>query len=267
MQAKHRARPGRSVLAMIAGVTMLAACSTNTGLVSDRWFFGASESCERLTVGWPVTVAVLQDIVGTHVTPRDTDADGQGELRLSILRCGAPASSAAPMLLAQVTIPLAADSMPIMVTSVAEDGWSSLPLTVVDRGSNRRSATSGPFSQHGYAVMDAALAFNAAPSGDATLVTAELQFEEGRIVVNAATLDQVGRHETTTALVGTDSDDYVVSLGGETARRHSSVRATVRIEGSTVLSDLGLAATPATAVFDTDLASERLLWSERLTSR
>ena len=140
-------------------------------------------------------------------------------------------------------------------------------MTVVDRGSTRRREISESFSWHGYAVLDADLAFDAASSGDVTLVKAELRFEAGRIALSATAHNQVASHETTTALVGTGIDDYVALFGGETASRHSSVRAAVRIEGSTVLSDLNLAETPATAVFDTELASDRVFWQKRLATR
>lgn len=265
MLTTYRLLPARTrCLVTSAAIAILAACSTNTGLVSERWVIGEPAPCERLVVGWPVRMELLQDIVGANVTPRDEDADGEGELRLSILRCAAPVSSASPTLLAQVTIPLASDSVPIMVSGVARDGWSSLPLTVVDRGSARRLAISESFSWHGYAVMDADLAFDAVSSGDGMLVTAELRFEAGRIAVFATARGEADSHETTSALIGTGIDDYTMLFGGETARRHSSVRAAVRIEGSTVLSDLNLAETPATAVFDTELASDRVFWRESL---
>ena len=88
--------------------------------------------------------------------------------------------------------------------------------------------------------MDADLNFDAASSGDGTLVTAELQFEAGRIAVSATVRGRAAGHETMTALVGTGVDDYAALFGGETAHRRSSVLAAVRIEGSTVLLDLNL---------------------------
>lgn len=256
----------RSFSVTLVAATILVACATSPRIESDRWITGDAGLCERLIVAWHLKTAMLQDIVGANFTPEDEDANGEGQLQLSVMKCGASSSSESRMeatVVAHVMIPLAADRVPIMISGVSRDAWLSLPLTLVDS----TSAVSELFSQHGYVVMDTDLAFEMSRSDNETSLHARLQFENGSISVFATVRGESEGHEISSALVGTGVDYYSAFFGKETALRYSSVSAAVRIEGKTVLSDLNLSETPAIALFDTQLESNRIFWHETLTAQ
>lgn len=266
MSSKHRMRGIHSLLAMLLAAATLFACSTNPGKKSDRWITSDTAACVRLIVSWDLETALLQDIVGVNFTPAEFGANGEGQLQLSVMSCGESLSSGAktqPEVVAYVMIPLAANRVPVTISGVSRDAWLSLPLTLVDN----TLAVSELFSRHGYVVMDTAISFATSRAGDETLLRARLQFENGSISVVATASGEPMSHEINSALLGTGADRYSALFGKETARRYSLVSATVRVEGQTVLSDLNLSETPAMALFDTDLVSNRIFWHESLSER
>jgi len=251
---------------MPLAAVILVGCGTIPGNESDRWIIGDGELCERLIVAWDLQIASLQDIVGTNFTPQDDDANGEGQLQLSVMSCGVSLSSASilePTVVAYVMIPIAADSVPITISGVSRDGWLSLPLIMVDGA----STISEQFSRHGYVVIHTDVTFKMSRQDNETLLHARLQFENGNISISAAVRGEAESHKITSALVGTGVDYFSAFFGEETTRRYASVSATIRIDGQTVLSDLNLSEVPAMALFDTQLESNRIFWHESLVTQ
>ena len=248
----HRLRVPVAGVFIVIGV---AACSADGARKGDALDARLAGPCDRLVVGWSIERQPLSEIVGPEFTLRV--ANGAGQLRLSVMRCGASPmrrSRQAPLVFAYLKIPVAADSTPLVITNVADDGWFATPVVVAD-------VVSSPiFAKLAYDVVEAGIVVDVHDTGRTKSVAVRLQFDTGRISIDATVQGSPSAYDDANALVHRGSSHLSAFFGQETAQRYSAVAATVQIEGDTPLSDLTLSATPDVAMFDTALQPDRVYW-------
>ena len=126
---------------------LLGACASTPpgdGDVLDPRLAGP---CDRLTLSWRVDHGQLEAGLGDKLVPRWSGSSG--ELQLRVVRCEGRGMRQPPLSFAYYAIPVTADSVPLVVTSVPEDGWWSMPVLMADR------RTAGVFTAMGYEVRQA----------------------------------------------------------------------------------------------------------------
>ncbi len=174
--------------------------------------------CDRLVLAWSADAAQLQKIVGVNLTHRVND--GVGPLQLSIMQCdplGRSGPDGIPLLFAYVMVPVTADGVPLVITSIPTDGCLSLLQVVADPNSNAL------FSQLGYEVAAADISFALDHSERESTIAERLDFDKEHISVVARTAGESVPHEASKALLVSGTDYLSAFFGQESAQRYSSV--------------------------------------------
>ena len=250
---------GRTVLqtALLVVVGGLSACGTGAERKDHELDPRLAGPCSRLIVDWSVDVDVLEDFIAVELTPRDEDGDGMGELQLGIQQCGRGSlfgSKSRTLSFAYLMVPVSADGIPLVITSIPPHGWYSLPFVIAD-------STSAPiFSDLGYEVLQAEITFAASLSSDETSIQSRLDFDGGAISLLADTSAKPVPYDASIALLDVGPDFDSALFGQEAAERYVSESVMVQTEGSTPLSGLDLSESSPTAVIDAGWTSDRFFW-------
>jgi len=211
--------------------------------------------CSRLAMAWTADTSQLQALLDANVKQRNND--GVGKLQLSVMRCDRPLTSRGnnvPLLYATVTVAITADSTPLTITRAPEDGWWALPRIVADTN------TSALFARMGFEVLEADISFDVERSAAEIEITARLNLPNGHILASARVAGNPEPHDASLALLEYGDDSWSTFFGPERGERYSSVSVILKNEGDTPLSMFNLPETPAMALFDAGLVSDRVLW-------
>jgi len=233
--------------------TMLGACSTlpDGGYLDSR----LAGPCERVAVAWPMSFAALERLINEPLRPHIQN--GKGRIQMAVARCGSMPHSArdlAPLLFATISVPAAADSVPIAITSISPDNWSAVSSVIVDTSSH------AVFYEFGFQVSDAVIIFDVTQRGNDVSIDIDLQFDAGRIAIKARAIGEPAAHEIADAIIAVGGEHTAAYFGKETSQRYSLTDTTIEFEGSTPLSTSNLSIKPTVAQFDTELIPDRTYW-------
>ena len=241
-------------IAMVIAALVVTACSsTQDGRVEglDSRF---GWPCNRLVLEWPVEADVLQQTLSEPLKVRSIQ--GKGGLQLHVLHCEPvrPALSGATALTyAFVLVPVSGNSAPIGLTQVPSEGWFAVQRTLP-------SGIAKPMLERlGYPLVEATEISMSVVRSDTERASAALLFDGGRITIEAITDSQPASKAANFALLGAGVGHVSIFFGEERFQR-SAVKASVRLLGSTPLSDYGLSATPAVAFLDRSMVADRIFW-------
>lgn len=245
----QRTRP--NVLSAVAGISLvLGACGTapepRDGVLDPR----LAGPCDRLILSWSEDASRLRELMGHSFEPRTVDS--VGSLQLNLLRCRHGSARQPPLNFAFLAVPISADSAPLVITRMPDDGWAWLPAVVVDIDS------AAVFSRIGYETEPAKIAFDATDK-DAS-ITARLIFASGRVSITARTTGEEIAYEANQALMTTDRQYHSVFFGKETADRYELVSVAVDVQGDTPLAKGDLERQPDSAFLDSGLRLDHLYW-------
>lgn len=245
----------KRIPATLTAALVVAGCATGPLSETDALDPRLAWPCDRLVLSWPAEVSRLREAAGAKLTPV-SDA-GVGELHLVVMQCRTPDTSRVdtePLSFGYVAIPVAAESVPVVITSVPADGWYAMPVLFGDR------EASALFGRMGYDVLPAAIAVSANPPNSEIAMNVQLTFDNGRISAAARAAGGSSLHDMANALVVSATEYVSAFFGEEKAKRYASEVTTIEIEGDTPLSGFGFSAQPATAVIDFELTSDRIYW-------
>lgn len=181
-------------------------------------------------------------------------ADAVGQFQLNVFRCEQQSGRQPPLTFAFLSVPISADSAPLVITRMPDDGWAWLPGVIVDPDS------SAVFSTMGYQVKPAEIVFAVDSAGHRAPVAAELIFASGRVFIAGRTAGNETVYVADQALVTTDAQHHSVFFGTETADRYDLVSVDVGVQGETPLAAVDLDRQPARAVLDTGLRLDYVYW-------
>jgi len=201
--------------------------------------------CDRLVVSWSAEDLEIMSV------------DGAITLQLSVMQCHPPAQSdndTASLRFAYLTIPVKADSVPLVITGIPDDGWWSLLHLIAD------AESSALFSQMGYDVLTADISMVHQRGELETAFELRIDFADGSVSAAGKTTGKPVPYVTSSALLVSGADYLSAFFGEEQGGRHWSTTAKIRIEGDTPLSRFGLPMTPATVLYDAELKSDRVFW-------
>ncbi len=239
------------LLILVAGVSGCASVAdVDSGQLDSR----LAGPCNRITVSWSVDIASLQDVVGPNLSVRDDDRDGQGEVQLAVLQCGLAGTFRRPLQFAFQQIAVTADSVPLVVTSIPEDGWFDVPWAIAD------AASVPVLTELGYKVVPAEIDFSVSASSNPHRVSAQLSFDNGVIGISAEEVGDSVPLDLPQALVSGDAEFVSVFFGREVASRYSMHRGSINSDGNTPLSTLRLSETPDGMIYDSGLVADRMFW-------
>lgn len=214
--------------AALGGLALLAGCAAppQDDNTLDVRFAGP---CERLNVAWPAS-----------------------RIALHVVRCQGPYRRMAPLLYAYTAVSIDADSVPLVITGIPDDGWWAMTGLWAD------SETAALLTTMGYAVEAAEIRFSIDESGATSTLDVGIESATGRFGFTAEASGAAEDLSERRALV-TDSDAATTAFfGPETASRvalhdatvaHASLFETVRPVGQ-----------PARASLDRHHTSERIFW-------
>jgi hypothetical protein len=180
--------------------------------------------------------------------------DGVGALHFTVQRCGPIGARKPPLTFSHLSVPIEADSVPLVVTRMPDEGWAWLPFLIVDADSSR------VFAGMGYVTLAAEIDFEVDSTQDNPSIAAQLTFEGGRISISATSAANKQAHTAHEALVSEDAESYAVFFGKETGVRYVSVTADVENQGSNPLAEAGVLSQPGHAIFDTELRPDQVYW-------
>jgi hypothetical protein len=243
----------RIILAAMGGaIVSLGACGTalrSPDAVLDERLAGP---CNRLILSWPEDPSRLRAMMGDGFEPSVTD--GVGALHFTVQRCGPIGARKPPLTFAHLSVPIEADSVPLVVTRMPDEGWAWLPFLIVD------AESSGVFVGMGYVTLAAEIDFEVDSTQDSPSIATQLTFEGGRISITATTDASKQAHTAHEALVTKDVGYYSVFFGKETGERYPSVSADLDSQGSNPLAAAGILSQPGHAIFDTELRPDQVYW-------
>lgn len=248
MQLRHACRYG----AIAAALLSLTSCATGPEPSADEGFDARlGGPCDRLTVGWQNGGRLVQQILAGKLTARRDDA--LGALQLNVLRCGgADRPRQPPLMFAYMTVPVEAGGVPVVITSIPDDGWYALSPVIAD------GEAAAIFAELGYDVVAADIALSAGDSD--AFASARLRFDTGQIVVQVGAKGAVSAYRADRALLASRANATAVFFGAETASQRLEGRAAIRVEGETPFEGLRELGTPTMAASDTDLLFDRIYW-------
>ena len=241
MTAKRTLRR-EALLTVAIGTLCLAACETTPERDDNSLDSRFAGPCERLMLAWPAEAATLDAALGNSLHSRGDDVE------LHFVRCASTNRRQQPLVYAYVAIAVHEEGVPVVVTSVPDDGWWAMPTLWAD------GSTGEVLSAMGYAVESAGIALEM--DGDGR-VSATIETAEGRLRIAAAAAGDSAEVTEDRALITDGALATAAFFGSESSRRQP-----LRVvdEGArTLLSDFGLAG-PPDATLDRDLVSERIYW-------
>lgn len=243
----------RHALLAIAGTSLvLGACGTAPEPGDDVLDPRLAGPCDRLILSWPEDASRLRALMGHRFEP--STAGAVGELQLNVLRCEQPSGRQPPLTFAFLSVPISADSAPLVITRMPDDGWAWLPALIVNADS------SAVFSAMGYQVKPAEIVFEVDITGNHASITAHLTFASGRVSIAGRTAGKETVHMANQALVSTDHQYRSVFFGKETADRYELVSVDVDVQGDTGLTAGDLDRQPERAVLDSGLRLDHVYW-------
>jgi hypothetical protein len=208
--------------------------------------------CNRLILSWPEDPSRLRVMMGDGFEPRISE--GVGALRFTVQRCGPVGAREPPLTFAYLSVPISADSVPLVITRMPDDGWTWLPSVIVDTGS------SGVFAAMGYDTQLAEIEFEVDATQDGPAIATLLTFDTGRISITATAVGKKQAFSAREALVSTDARYHSVFFGKETGERYLSVAVDIDAHGSTPLSAVNVLSQPKLAIFDIELQPDQVYW-------
>lgn len=241
-------------LAILAVSVAIGGCSagavSRVGALDPRLAW----PCDRLLVEWAVEAPRLEAAVSEELSIRESD--GAGQLQLHVLQCR-PGRSASenPQTLAYayVLVPISGDSAPIALTRIPSDGWFAL----------QQAAANEPMlsllEEFGYPVVESAQSFAIAETNGKESIAIELQFGDGRILVEASARGEPLVQSADVAYFSDGNGFASIYFGQEVSERWEAW-ASVRLEGQTPLSGFGLTAPPERVILDRHLIADRIFW-------
>lgn len=242
-----------SPLLVTLGILMLlggcAATPSQTGDVLDPRLGGP---CDRLTLSWSADRRQLAAGLGEGFEPRPIGGDG--ELQLRIVRCEGRGIGWPPLSFAYYAIPVTADSVPLVVTSVPEDGWWSMPVLMADR------KTTGVFVAMGYEVSPADIELTVSGSERDRSVSSRIQTDEDIVEVLAAAGNEATPFEANRSLVTESEAASAAFFGQESASRITLDAVDVPSAARMPYSDWGALGEPKRATLDRSLRFDRIYW-------
>lgn len=243
----------RIILAAMGGaIVSLGACGTALQSPDEVLDARLAGPCNRLILSWPEDPSRLRAMMGDGFEPSVTD--GVGALRFTVQSCGPFGARKPPLSFAHLSVPVMADSVPLVVTRMPDEGWAWLPFVIVDADSSE------VFAAMGYDTQATVIEFDVDASNNGPSIAAQLTFEGGRISITATTAANKQAHTAHEALVSEDADYYSVFFGKETGERYPSVSTDLDSQGSNPLAAAGALSQPGHAIFDTDLRPDQVYW-------
>lgn len=245
------ARP--NVLLAIAGIQLvLGACGTVPEPREDVLDPRLAGPCDRLILSWSEDASKLRALMGDGFEPKT--ADTVGEMQLNVLRCEQERGRQPLLTFAFLSVPISADSAPLVITRMPDDGWAWLPHVIANTDS------SAVFSAMGYPVKPAEIVFEIDITGNHASIAADLIFASGRVSVAARTAGKETVYAANQALVSTDHQYHSVFFGKETADRYELVSVDINGQGETPLAAGDLDRQPEHAVLDSGLRLDHVYW-------
>ena len=208
--------------------------------------------CDRLTLSWSAERRQLAAGLGEGFEPRPMGGDG--ELQLRIVRCEGRGIGWPPLSFAYYAIPVTADSVPLVVTSVPEDGWWSMPVLMADR------KTTEVFAAMGYQVSPADIQLTVSGSERDRSVSSRIQADEAVIEVLAAAGDEATPFEANRSLVTESEAASAAFFGQESASRITLDAVEVPLAARMPYSAWGALGEPKGATLDRGLRFDRIYW-------
>jgi hypothetical protein len=251
--SRFRRRGQTCVLPAIAGILLvLGACGTGPEPRDDVLDPRLAGPCDRLILSWSEDVASLRALVGDGFEPRT--ADTVGEMQLNVLRCKQERGRQPPLTFAFLSVPISADSAPLVITRMPDDGWAWLADVIVNTDSL------AVFSTMGYPVKPAEIEFAVDVTGNHASIAADLIFASGLVSVAARTAGKETVYAANQALVSTDHQYHSVFFGKETADRYELVSVDINVQGDTPLAVVDPDRQPERAVLDSGLRLDHVYW-------
>ena len=239
----------RLLIGAVAAAFVVSGCSTPPARDDSTLDARFAGPCERLIVVWQTRGESLDN---TASTLRERAGESGGELELHVVHCPGSRRREAPLRYAYTAIPVDADSVPLVVTSIPDDGWWAMTRLWAD------AETAGVLSTMGYDVEPAGIRFHsndAAANGD-MVVAVDAPTGQFDIVAGMPGAEQDLAEQR--ALI-TDSASAVSAFFGPESASRTNL-GSFRLGASTLLAEVGVAGGPERAVFDRRLSSERIFW-------
>ncbi len=231
---------------------LLGACAPTPPHDEDVLDSRLAGPCDRLTLSWHASHGQLKAGLGSELVPRRSGSSG--ELQLRVVRCQGRGMRQPPLSFAYYAVPVIADSVPLVVTSVPEDGWWSMPVLMADR------KTAGVFTAMGYAVRPAEIELNVSDSDRDASVSSRIQTDEGRLEFVAVANGRARPFEVNRALVTESEDATAAFFGRESANRVTLAAVQVSTAGRMPPPNPDGLAEPKLAELDRALRFDRIYW-------
>lgn len=220
---------------------------------AETWTIADDAPCTGLTIGWAVPTSELQRMIGAGLTPAAGPATGTGLMLLFAARC--PGSTiggkrTGPFVTMHVIVPIMPPRRPSSerIASTVK-GWIAIPESF----GPSTSPVAALFRRHAFVVQNGDATVEIEPGAQATRGHLVLSTPHGRLEATATFADSARRFESLTGLVGGSANARAFAHGPEHSMRTSGGRATVSVQGATILSGLHPVGEPV-AVLDTSFA-------------
>ncbi|MGH8397205.1 MAG: hypothetical protein ACRETA_03020 [Gammaproteobacteria bacterium] len=240
------------VLSLILAACMLVMCAhAADASPAEHWITTSKSPCEGLTIGWTPPLAALQKVIGQRWEPAKGPVNEHGILLLFAASC--PLSHigkhvTGPFTIGAVIIAVQTPKDTHGVKQTNGHGWAVVPEAF--------GPASGPvmqlFKRHGFAVMDAKVMLDVHKTTKGNQANMSFVTAHGRIEVRAFASEQTKRFDYVSALASTNASVFSLFTGPESALRQAQGTATVTAQGDTLVSQLGLDATPRIVTLDHD---------------
>lgn len=239
----------RLFIGAVAAALVVSGCGgppVRDDSVLDARFAGP---CERLIVAWQTRGESLD---GATSALRERTGDAGGELELHVVQCPGSRRREAPLRYAYTVVPVAADSVPLVVTSIPEDGWWAVTRLWAD------AEAAGVLSAMGYDVESASIRFDSDDAAAGSDVAVAIDTPTGQFGIVAG-MPGAGQAVAEQRALITDSDSAVSAFFGPESASRTNL-GSFRPGASTLLAEVGVSGGPARAVLDRQLTSERIFW-------
>ena len=241
-----------SLLKTLGFLILLGGCASAPPQSGDLLDPRLGGPCDRLTLSWAAERRQLEAGLGDGFEPRPLGGDG--ELQLRIVRCAGRGIGWPPLSFAYYAIPVTADSVPLVVTSVPEDGWWSMPVLMADR------KTTEVFAAMGYQVSPADIELTVSGSAHDRSVSSRIQTDEGAVEVLAAVGNEATPFEANRSLVTESAAASAAFFGQESASRIALDAVDIPSAARMPYSDWGALGKPKGATLDRSLRFDRIYW-------
>ena len=244
------------VAVWLAAVLAFAGCSAVPEFTIGAMDPRLAWPCDRLVVEWEVDADLLQAAVGDTLEIRTINGDGR--LELHVLHCApekAPGgqSQAQELAYSYLLVPISAERVPIAITRMPADGWYLLQKLLA--GENAQA----PFARFGYELIPASIDFVVADEHGEVAIQVELEFQTGRITVDARAMDQWAAESSSVAILG-GGGGFVSMFFGAEEYVATEASATLEVSGQMPVSVPGLGTAPASVRLHRRVLADRVYW-------